>query len=115
MPLKQIDDPMISCRFHCICPDKDMRKCTDRRDIPASNAWVPSAAGLIIGGEVVKDLIVHAGTMRIQPQDIESSTAAQHAAQRAQQAHEKYRKIVAEKKAGTWVDDKVVMKLPEGF
>ena len=53
--------------------------------------------------------------MRIQPQDIESSTAAQHAAQRAQQAHEKYRKIVAEKKAGTWIDDKVVMKLPEGF
>ena len=115
VPLKQIDDPTISCRFHCICPDKDMRKCTDRRDIPASNAWVPSAAGLIIGGEVVKDLIAHAGTMRIQPQDIESSTAAQHAAQRAQQAHEKYRKIVAEKKAGTWVDDKVVMKLPEGF
>ena len=50
-PIKQIDDPNISCRFHCICPDKDMRKCTDRRDIPASNAWVPAAAGLIIGGK----------------------------------------------------------------
>ena len=28
-----------------------------RRPIPASNAFVPAAAGLIIGGEVVKDLI----------------------------------------------------------
>lgn len=27
------------------------------RPVPASNAWVPPAAGLIIGGEVVKDLI----------------------------------------------------------
>lgn len=28
-----------------------------RRTIPASNAFVPAAAGLVIGGEVVKDLI----------------------------------------------------------
>ena len=28
-----------------------------RRQVPASNAFVPGAAGLIIGGEVVKDLI----------------------------------------------------------
>ena len=28
-----------------------------RRAIPASNAFVPAAAGLVIGGEVVKDLI----------------------------------------------------------
>ena len=27
-----------------------------RRDIPASNAFVPSVAGLIIAGEVIKDL-----------------------------------------------------------
>ncbi len=64
-PLTPIDDPNISCRFHCICPDKDMRKCTERRTIPASNAWVPAAAGLIIGGEVVKDIIKRAGTMRL--------------------------------------------------
>lgn len=30
---------------------------TSRRPIPASNAFVPAAAGLIIGGEVVKELI----------------------------------------------------------
>ena len=70
-PLTPLDDPDISCRFHCICPNKDMRKCTDRRSIPASNAWVPAAAGLIIGGEVVKDMINKAGTLRIQKNEEE--------------------------------------------
>lgn len=46
-----------------------MRKCTERRTIPASNAWVPAAAGLIIGGEVVKDMINRAGTMRLHCED----------------------------------------------
>lgn len=32
---------------------------------PASNAFVPATAGLIMGGEVVKDLINAAGTMRM--------------------------------------------------
>ncbi len=64
-PLKPFDYEEISCRFHCICPNKDMRKCTDRRNIPASNAFVPAAAGIITGGEVIKDLILRAGTMRI--------------------------------------------------
>ena len=68
-PLTPIDDQDISCRFHCICPNKDMRKCTERRTIPASNAWVPAAAGLIIGGEVVKDMINRAGTMRLHCED----------------------------------------------
>ena len=56
-PLVPYDYEEISCRFHCICPNKDMRKCTERCTIPASNAFVPAAAGLIAGGEVVKDLI----------------------------------------------------------
>lgn len=64
-PLTPIEQEEISCRFHCICPDKNMRKCTERRTIPASNAFVPAAAGLIVGGEVVKDLINIAGTMRM--------------------------------------------------
>lgn len=67
-PLEPFDDEEISCRFHCICPNKDMRKCTERRNIPASNAFVPAAAGLIVGGEVVKDLIEKAGTMRVPPE-----------------------------------------------
>ncbi len=75
-PLQPFDDASISCRFHCICPNKDMRKCTDRRNIPASNAFVPAAAGLIVGGEVVKDLINIGGTMRIAPDAVADSEAA---------------------------------------
>jgi len=35
-----------------------------KRSTPASNAWVPATAGLIIGGEVIKDLCKAAKTMR---------------------------------------------------
>lgn len=55
-PRKPIEDLEISCRTHCICPAGTARKCTIRRDIPASNAFVPSVVGLIIAGEVVRDL-----------------------------------------------------------
>ena len=56
LPVRPLEDPAISCRNHCICPP-DTRKCTVRRDIPGSTAFVPSVAGLIIAGEVVKDLL----------------------------------------------------------
>ena len=55
-PIRPIEDMSISCRKHCICPPDTARKCTERRDIPGSTAFVPSAAGLIIAGEVIKDL-----------------------------------------------------------
>ena len=51
-----IDDMSISCRANCICPPGTARKCTQRRQVPGSNAFVPSVAGLIIAGEVIKDL-----------------------------------------------------------
>lgn len=35
-----------------------------RRAVPASNAFVPAACGLVCGGEVVKDLLRKAGTAR---------------------------------------------------
>ncbi|MBQ8036236.1 MAG: tRNA threonylcarbamoyladenosine dehydratase [Proteobacteria bacterium] len=38
-------------------PEESLPEGSTRRSIPASNAFVPAAAGLIIGGEVVKDLI----------------------------------------------------------
>jgi len=56
-PLRPIEDMAISCRAHCICPPGAERHCTDRRDIPGSTAFVPSVAGLILAGEVVKDLV----------------------------------------------------------
>lgn len=51
-----IDDMSISCRQHCICPPGTARKCTQRRQVPGSNAFVPAVAGLIVAGEVAKDL-----------------------------------------------------------
>ena len=57
-PTRPVEDMSISCRTHCICPPGAAHKCTERRDIPESVAFVPSVAGLIIAGEVVKDLSV---------------------------------------------------------
>lgn len=55
-PVRPLEDMSISCRTNCICPPGAKHKCTERRDIPGSVAFVPSVAGLIIAGEVVKDL-----------------------------------------------------------
>ncbi len=55
-PTRPLEDMGISCRTNCICPPGAKHKCTERRDIPGSTAFVPSVAGLIIAGEVVKDL-----------------------------------------------------------
>lgn len=55
-PMRPVDDMASSCRTNCICPPGAAHKCTERRDIPGSNAFVPSVVGLIIAGEVIKDL-----------------------------------------------------------
>ena len=55
-PIRPIEDMSISCRTHCICPPGVKHKCTERRDIPGSTAFVPAVAGLLIAGEIVKDL-----------------------------------------------------------
>ena len=55
-PIRPIEDMSISCRTHCICPPGAKHKCTERRDIPGSVAFVPSVVGLIIAGEIVKDI-----------------------------------------------------------
>ena len=62
-PTRPIEDMSISCRTNCICPPGAEHKCTERRDIPGSVAFVPSVAGLIIAGEVVKDLTGRKGLM----------------------------------------------------
>ena len=56
VPRRPLEDMSISCRQHCICPPGTARKCTERRDIPGSTAFVPSVVGLIIAGEVVNTL-----------------------------------------------------------
>ena len=55
-PIRPLEDMSISCRTNCICPPGTARKCTQRRDIPGSNAFVPSVVGLIIAGEVINDI-----------------------------------------------------------
>ncbi|MBQ9673358.1 MAG: tRNA threonylcarbamoyladenosine dehydratase [Ruminococcus sp.] len=55
-PMTPIDDMSISCRTNCICPPGTKRKCTVRRQVPGSTAFVPSVVGLIIAGEVINDL-----------------------------------------------------------
>ena len=55
-PIRPLEDMSISCRTNCICPPGAQRKSTERRDIPGSTAFVPSVVGLIIAGEVIKDL-----------------------------------------------------------
>ena len=59
-PRRPLEDMSISCRQECICPPGTERKCTQRRDIPGSTAFVPSVAGLIIAGEVINDLAAKA-------------------------------------------------------
>ena len=50
IPTRPIEDMAISCRNNCICPPGAEHKCTERRDIPGSVAFVPSVAGVIIAG-----------------------------------------------------------------
>ena len=55
-PIRPVEDMSISCRTHRICPPGAKHKCTERRDIPGSTAFVPSVVGLIIAGEIVRDI-----------------------------------------------------------
>lgn len=55
--LKPIENEEDNCKNKCVCPQGTVRKCTARRQIPGSVAFVPSVAGLIIAGEVIKDII----------------------------------------------------------
>ncbi|MEN1761515.1 tRNA threonylcarbamoyladenosine dehydratase [Anoxynatronum sibiricum] len=56
-PLKPLEEESNSCHSSCVCPGGTSRTCTTRRAIPGSVSFVPSVAGLILAGEVIKDLI----------------------------------------------------------
>ncbi len=51
-----IETEETSCKHHCICPPETKRTCTKRRQVPGSISFVPAVAGLIIAGEVIRDL-----------------------------------------------------------
>ena len=56
-PIKLEENMEASCKENCICPPGTKRTCSIRNQVPGSISFVPSVAGLIIAGEVVKDLI----------------------------------------------------------
>jgi tRNA A37 threonylcarbamoyladenosine dehydratase len=56
-PVKPVEAEGSSCSAGCIYPPDTARKCTARHQVPGSIAFVPPVAGLIIAGEVVKDII----------------------------------------------------------
>jgi tRNA A37 threonylcarbamoyladenosine dehydratase len=56
-PIKPDETLECSCKIGCICPPGTKRKCTARNQVPGSISFVPSVAGLIVSGEVIKDII----------------------------------------------------------
>ncbi len=52
---------VVTCHGGCICPHRDDEdpgwNCTKRRKIPGSMSYLPPIAGLIIAGEVIRDLL----------------------------------------------------------
>jgi tRNA A37 threonylcarbamoyladenosine dehydratase len=56
-PIKPDETLECSCKTGCICPPGTVRKCTAKNQVPGSISFVPSVAGLIVAGEVIKDII----------------------------------------------------------
>ncbi|HEX2953888.1 MAG TPA: tRNA threonylcarbamoyladenosine dehydratase [Bacillota bacterium] len=48
-----------TCHQGCICPHKDeaVYNCTKKRAIPGSMSYVPPIAGLIMAGQVIRDIV----------------------------------------------------------
>lgn len=47
---------VVTCKEGCVCTNGS-KKCASKRQIPGSISFVPPVAGMIIAGEVIKDLI----------------------------------------------------------
>ena len=56
-PIKPEQYGESSCKTNCICPPGTKRKYTIRNQVPGSISFVPSVAGLMIAGEVVREII----------------------------------------------------------
>ena len=65
-PIKPNQDLENSCKAGCICPPGTVRKCTAKNQVPGSISFVPSVAGLIIAGEVVKDILKNKNNINIE-------------------------------------------------
>ncbi len=56
VPTKPKQDDVVTCKTGCVCTG-GTKKCAIKRQIPGSISFVPPVAGMIIGGEVIKDLL----------------------------------------------------------
>jgi tRNA A37 threonylcarbamoyladenosine dehydratase len=56
-PIKPDETLECSCKTGCICPPGTKRKCSARNQVPGSISFVPSVVGLIMAGEIIKDII----------------------------------------------------------
>lgn len=56
LPIKPRGD-VVTCKNGCICSAGSSNKCKFKRQIPGSNSYMPPIAGLMIGGEVIRDII----------------------------------------------------------
>ena len=56
-PIKINQESNYSFKTNCICPPGTKRKCSIRNQVPGSISFVPSVAGLMIAGEIVKEII----------------------------------------------------------
>lgn len=56
IPTKPKLDEVITCKEGCVCTG-GTKKCAVKRQIPGSISFVPPVAGMIIGGEVIKDIV----------------------------------------------------------
>lgn len=56
IPTKPKSEDVVNCKTGCVCTG-GTKKCAVKRQIPGSISFVPPVAGMIIGGEVIKDLL----------------------------------------------------------
>ena len=56
-PIRPYENIENSCKENCICPPGTKRKCSIKNQVPGSISFVPSVVGMIIAGEVVKDIL----------------------------------------------------------
>ena len=56
VPIKPEYDDVVTCKTGCVCTG-GTKKCAIKRQIPGSISFVPPVAGMIIGGEVIKDIL----------------------------------------------------------
>ncbi|WP_315079633.1 tRNA threonylcarbamoyladenosine dehydratase [uncultured Clostridium sp.] len=56
IPLKPKAEDVVTCKTGCVCTG-GTKKCAIKRQIPGSISFVPPVAGMIIAGEVIKDIL----------------------------------------------------------